>query len=171
MAYLIAADANTNGGGSSIWLIVIMVVMIVGMMLLTIIPQKKRQKKAQEMMNSIRVGTKVKTIGGFIGTVKAIDNANNAFVLDISANEDGSTMVTLDRSAIYTVMSPIADNAAQAETATTAAPEVVAADDAEMDVVAEEKKAEKKSKKAKKEEAATEATEEAPADNTNDLQI
>ncbi len=79
---------------------IIMIVVLIGLMIamfaMSFIPQKKRQKKAQEMMNSITVGTKVKTIGGFVGEVKRIDTVNNNFILDLSANGDGSMMVTID---------------------------------------------------------------------------
>ena len=133
MFYLLAADEATAPKSSNQWwLIIIMVVMLVGMMLISIIPQRKRQKKAQEMVDAIRVGTKVKTIGGFIGTVKMIDNNNKTFVLDISAQEDGSAMVTLDRSAIYMVMTPAVEGSI-GTSAVAGGADAVAMDDAEMD--------------------------------------
>ncbi|MDE6550591.1 MAG: preprotein translocase subunit YajC [Clostridia bacterium] len=113
-------------------------VLLVLMFVMSIVPQRKRQKKAQEMMNSIRVGTKVKTIGGFIGEVKAIDSDKNEFVLDLSASGDGSTLVTIDKSAIYVVLNPVV---APAET-------VNAADD----VAADSKPKKKWGKKDKQEE-------------------
>lgn len=121
---------------------VVLVVLLAGMMLLTILPQKKRQKKAQEMMNGIRVGTKVKTIGGFVGTIKGIDNGNNTFTVDLSLNEDGSMMVTLDKSAVYTVLTATSEGVlAEAKPA-----EVTAADDAEEEAKKSDKKKSKKNK-------------------------
>ena len=137
---------------SSITMLIVMAVLLVGMMLLSIIPQKKRQKKAQEMMNSIKVGTKVKTIGGFVGVIKAIDNQSNCFVLDLSASEDGSVTVVLDKSAIYTTMTTSADGVVEE-----AKPEENVAV-AEDEVEAEAKLAEKRAKKADKKKA--QATEE-----------
>lgn len=141
--------------GGTIGMVVVLVVMMVAMFALSIIPQKKRQKKAQEMMNSISVGTKVKTIGGFVGEVKKIDNMSNTFTLDISAEGDGSTLVVIDRQAIYTVMEMTKN--AEGEATLQEKPEVTAMDDIEADKVAEEKKAAKKSKKG---EAKVEKTEE-----------
>ena len=132
---LLALDGGTIG------MVVVLVVMMVAMFALSIIPQKKRQKKAQEMMNSISVGTKVKTIGGFVGEVKKIDNMSNTFTLDIQA--------------IYTVMEMTKN--AEGEATLQEKPEVTAMDDIEADKVAEEKKAAKKSKKG---EAKVEKTEE-----------
>lgn len=140
--------------GGTIGMIVVLVVLMIAMFAMSIIPQRKRQKKAQEMMNSITVGTKVKTIGGFVGEVKKIDNMSNTFTLDLSANGDGSTMVVIDRSAIYTVMEAVKN--VEGETTLQEKPEVTAMDDIEADKAAEEKKANKKSKKEAKEEVAEE---------------
>ena len=145
--------ANEGGlGGSGNWIMIVgLVVLMVIMFAASIIPQKKRQKKAQEMMNSITVGTKVKTIGGFVGEVKKVDNTAGTFTLDISAKGDGSMMVLIDKSAVYTVL-----QAVQAPTGETKLEEkedtVVAMDDMEADAEAAQKKADKKSKRAKSEE-------------------
>lgn len=136
---------NILGISGNVVMLIVLGVLMVGMMLLSIIPQKKRQKKAQEMMNSIRVGTKVKTIGGFVGTIKAIDNQSNTFVIDLSASEDGSTMVVLDKSAIYTVMTPNVEGVL--EEAKPQEEQVIAVDEVEAEEKIEAKKAEKKAKK------------------------
>ena len=175
--FLLAAD-DASGVNSSWIILVVLAVMLVGTMLLSIIPQKKRQKKAQEMMAGIKVGTKIKTIGGFVGIIKMIDNAQGTFVLDISANGDGSVLVTIDKGAVYTVINPAdatadaAVNADQASAANTA----VAADDVVEDAQAAEKKAAKSKKKGKAKEVVAEevpASDEVSAseESTNDLSI
>ena len=132
---------GADGGSQQIIMIVVLVVLMIGMFAMSIIPQKKRQKKAQEMMNSITVGTKIKTIGGFVGEVKKIDSANNLFTLDISANNDGSTMVVIDRSAVYVVLEAVKTN--EGEVKLQEKPEVTAMDDMEEDKASKEKKAKK----------------------------
>lgn len=134
---------NILGANMSSWIMpVILIVMLVAMMLLTIIPQKKRQKKAQEMMNGIRVGSKVKTIGGFIGTIKGIDNTNNTFTVDLSMNEDSAMLVVLDKSAVYTVLTATNEGVISE----VKPEEVTAADDAEADSKKSERKRSKKDK-------------------------
>ncbi|MDE7328641.1 MAG: preprotein translocase subunit YajC [Clostridia bacterium] len=128
---------------NQIIMLVVLAVLMVGMFAMSIIPQKKRQKKAQEMMNSIKVGTKVKTIGGFVGEVKKIEDGN--FTLDISANNDGSTLVLIDRSAVYVVLEAVKNE--EGEVKLQEKPEITAMDDIEADKAANEKK----SKKAKTE--------------------
>ncbi len=124
---------------------IIMIVVLIGLMIamfaMSFIPQKKRQKKAQEMMNSITVGTKVKTIGGFVGEVKRIDTVNNNFILDLSANGDGSMMVNIDRSAIYVVLDAV--KTSDGEVKLQEKPEIAAMDDIEADNAAADKKAKK----------------------------
>ncbi|MCX4362044.1 MAG: preprotein translocase subunit YajC [Clostridia bacterium] len=146
---LLSADENGGGlfGGSSWVMIVVLIVLMVVMFAVSIIPQKKRQKKAQEMMNSITVGTKVKTIGGFVGEIKKVDNVAGTFTLDISANGDGSMTVLIDKSAIYTVLQAVQTPTGETTLHEKSAPEVVAMDDIEADAEAAQKKAEKKGKK------------------------
>ena len=142
---LLGADGDN---GSQTWImIVVLVVLMAVMFAASIIPQKKRQKKAQEMMDSIKVGTKVKTIGGFVGEIKKIDNNANTFTLDISANADGGMLVVIDRSAIYTVLESVKSASGETTLEEKIAPEIVAMDDVEADEQAAKKKADKKNKK------------------------
>ena len=145
---ILAADADGGNNKSSIIMLVVLGALMIGMMLLSIIPQRKRQKKAQEMMNSIKTGTKIRTIGGFVGIIKAIDNQQNVFVLDISANLDGSMLVTIDKGAVYNVIATPDGVPVSNETAVAAQKEApVAADDEVADAESAEKKARKRGRK------------------------
>ena len=86
----------------SIIMIAVLGVLMVLMLVMSIVPQRKRQKEAQKMMDSLTAGTKVKTIGGFIGEIKSIDGGT--IVIDLSPKCDGSNLCVLDKSAIYTIM-------------------------------------------------------------------
>ncbi len=158
---IMAAEEGGNDNTSIIMLVVLGALMI-GMMLLSIIPQRKRQKKAQEMMNSIKTGTKIRTIGGFVGIIKAIDNQQNVFVLDISANLDGSMLVTIDKGAVYNVIATPDGVPVSNETAVAAQKEApVAADDEVADAESAEKKAKKRGRKYR-EAAESESTDQTP---------
>ena len=136
---ILAADADGGSNKSSIIMLVVLGALMIGMMLLSIIPQRKRQKKAQEMMNSIKTGTKIRTIGGFVGIIKAIDNQQNVFVLDISANLDGSMLVTIDKGAVYNVIATPDGVPVSNETAVASQKEApVAADDESVEDTFEE---------------------------------
>ena len=86
----------------SIIMIAVLGVLMVLMLVMSIVPQRKRQKEAQKMMDSLTAGTKVKTIGGFIGEIKSIDGGT--IFIDLSPKCDGSNLCVLDKSAIYTIM-------------------------------------------------------------------
>ena len=145
---ILAAGADDGSNKSPIIMLVVLGALMIGMMLLSIIPQRKRQKKAQEMMNSIKTGTKIRTIGGFVGIIKAIDNQQNVFVLDISANLDGSMLVTIDKGAVYNVIATPDGVPVSNETAVAAQKEApVAADDEVADAESAEKKARKRGRK------------------------
>jgi preprotein translocase subunit YajC len=57
-------------------------------------PQQQAQKKRQEMLNSLRVGLEVVTIGGLHGTITAIDE--KTVTLKVASNVE----LTFNRSAI-----------------------------------------------------------------------
>lgn len=90
------AQADTT----STVMIVILLVAIVGLFIWSSMSNKKRQKQAQEMVNGIKIGDKVKTIGGVCGYVAEIDDSENTFVLRTGmAGKD--SYVKFDKGAIY----------------------------------------------------------------------
>ena len=68
---------------------VMLVVMMVVLLLVMIIPQRKRDKKIKEMLNSIKVGDRVSTIGGIYGTVTNIKDD----IITISVGPDKARLV------------------------------------------------------------------------------
>ena len=60
-------------------------ILIFGVFYLLIIrPQNKKLKEHQEMVNNLKIGTKVITSSGIIGVVKEIDNKENQVEVEIS---------------------------------------------------------------------------------------
>ncbi len=49
------------------WIIILAVFVV-----MMIIPQRRQKKRMQQMMESLRLGVKVRTAGGFIGTIIAV---------------------------------------------------------------------------------------------------
>lgn len=68
--------------GSFVPLILIFVVFY----LLIIRPQNKKLKEHQEMVNNLKINTKVITTSGIIGVIKEIDNKNNQVDVEIAPN-------------------------------------------------------------------------------------
>ncbi len=50
----------------------LLIIMLIAMFAIMIIPQRKRDKKIKEMLAAIKVGDRVRTIGGIYGTVSAV---------------------------------------------------------------------------------------------------
>lgn len=87
-----------NGG--QIIIFIVLLVAIVGLFIWNSIQNKKKQKEAQNMVDSLKVGDRVKTIGGICGFVAEINNAENTFVLETGTN-DKKSYVKFDKGAIY----------------------------------------------------------------------
>lgn len=76
-----------------------LVLMVLIFYFLLIRPQQKKQKQVREMQSNLKKGDKIVTIGGFHGTVHAIDED-----IVVLLTNDG-TKVTYDKSAIRDVVS------------------------------------------------------------------
>ena len=101
---LMCAEEATNKTSTTIIMVVIVVLLLVALIVLPMITNKKRQKQVQELHNSIAVGDTVKTVGGIVGKIVAINDVDKEFVLETGLDGSKSTMV-FDFNAIYQVMS------------------------------------------------------------------
>ena len=68
-------------------------VFFVIMIVMTVIPQRKQKKKMQDMMNSIAVGDKIMTIGGFIGTITEINTDTDRYTINVGTEENPVNVV------------------------------------------------------------------------------
>ena len=66
-------------------MIIMLVVMIGIFYFLLIRPENKRKKEAEEMRSALKVGDKVNTIGGVVGTVVSVKDTT--FVIETSADQ------------------------------------------------------------------------------------
>lgn len=73
------------------------ILIFAAMYFLLIAPQRKKEKKHRELLNALRVGDKVITIGGVFGTVTALKDDR------VNIKVDDSTRLELLKSAIQTV--------------------------------------------------------------------
>ena len=65
-------------------------------------PQTKRQKEKEEMLNNIKKGDKIITMGGIYGTVQGIKDKNRKIVVKVDKN----TNITIN----ITAVAGLADN-------------------------------------------------------------
>ncbi len=74
-----AATNATSGGGN--WLannsgLIVIAIFAIAMYFFMIRPQKKQAKEKQNMLDAIKVGDTVTTIGGIVGTVVKVEGEN-----------------------------------------------------------------------------------------------
>ncbi len=102
---LLADAADETPKGSNVGTIIIMVVLVVaiiGLFVWQSISGKKKQKEAQNMLNSIKVGDRIKTIGGVCGYLVEINDAENTIVIETGSDAEGNkSYIKFDKGAIY----------------------------------------------------------------------
>ena len=99
---LLLADAadTTQGNAGSLIIMGILVLATIGLFVWQSYTNKKKSKEAQNMVNSLKIGDRVKTIGGICGFVAQINDDENTFVLETGLEENKS-YVKFDKGAIY----------------------------------------------------------------------
>lgn len=138
MFFNLLTDSTKEGSSvTSIIIMGVLIVAIIGLFVWQTISGKKKQKAAQEMVSSLKIGDRVKTIGGVCGFVAEINDAENTFVLETGA-ENKKSYVKFDKGAIY--QTAPAQGSAVAAPAAPAAP----AEEAPAEKASEEAKAEDK---------------------------
>ena len=75
------ADAPVGGGAT---MIITLLVMIAVFYFLMIRPENKRKKEAEQMRSSVKIGDKITTIGGVVGTI--VDVKEDKFVMETGAD-------------------------------------------------------------------------------------
>lgn len=93
--WLAAATAGSNNIISMIWPFVLMFAVFY---FLLIRPQQKKQKQRTSMLNQLKKGDKISTIGGLHGTV--VELTDDTVVLRVN----DTTKMTFERSAINTII-------------------------------------------------------------------
>ena len=139
----------------------VLIVAIIVMFVFSSKRRKKQEEEAKNLIDAVKPGNKVKTIGGICGIVVEVDKEENTFVLETGSEQSGKCFLKLDRQAIYQTDAVVASNAP-------AAAEEVKAEEApaeESPAVEEVKAEEAPAEEVKQEEAKPEEThtEEAPA--------
>lgn len=92
--------ANANNWYQWIFFGVI-VVLLVAWLIWSTRRSKKKQQEAQDLINAVKPGNKVKTIGGVCGIVVEVDDEENTFVLETGSESSGKCYMKFDKQAIY----------------------------------------------------------------------
>lgn len=94
-----------DGGSGNKWVSTVFIILIVAafvaMMVFNSRSQKKRQQESQKMLDAIKPGSKVKTIGGICGVVVEVNAEENTFVLETGTEASGKSYIKFDKQAVY----------------------------------------------------------------------
>lgn len=85
------------------------IIMMAIMYFLLIRPQKRQQQKKVDMLNALKSGDHVITIGGLYGVIEEVNDVNETVVLDCEG-----VYLTFTRQAIARVLEPSQEVVAQA---------------------------------------------------------
>ena len=100
-----ATDTNPDSNSPMTWVMLgILLVLIVVVAVMYVLGNKKRKKQeqdAKDLINAVKPGNKVKTIGGICGIVVEVDDEENTFVLETGTETSGKSYMKFDRQAIY----------------------------------------------------------------------
>ncbi len=100
-----ASDSVVGNGGGTPWGSYIMLIVVFGALIVLSImnrrSQKKRQQETNEMLDAIKPGSKVKTIGGICGVVVEVCPEDNTFVLETGSDKSGKSYLKFDKQAVY----------------------------------------------------------------------
>lgn len=87
--------------GPMLIIFVLIIAAFVVMMVFQSKKRKKQEKEAKDLIDAVKPGNKVKTIGGVCGIVVEVDAEENTFVLETGSVTAGKSYVKFDRQAIW----------------------------------------------------------------------
>lgn len=101
-----AGDAAAAGGMMSGGLVnIVFIVFLIAMMYFMLIrPQKKREKEAKAMLDALKVGDKIVTIGGIVGKVSKIKDDYVIIETGNIGTQDEKSFLKMERDAIKSVV-------------------------------------------------------------------
>lgn len=95
-----AAQTTQSVGGMDMTMTIVYLVVMVAIFYFVLIrPQKKREKQTRMMLNEMRPGDEIITIGGVMGNIVSIKD--DRVIIETGANK---TKLTFEKSAIKTVL-------------------------------------------------------------------
>ncbi len=97
---LLVEGENAGTGWVSYVLIGVLVVILIVSMVLMNRRSKKREQEAQQLIDAVKPGNKVKTIGGICGIVVEVNPEEDTFVLETGNEANGKCYMKFVRQAI-----------------------------------------------------------------------
>lgn len=100
---LLEGEATTPQNNANWVMYVIIGVFLVAMIVMMVISSRRRKKEQQEsenLINAVKPGNKVKTVGGICGIVVEVNDEENTFVLETGSEGTGKNYLKFVKQAI-----------------------------------------------------------------------
>lgn len=94
-----ASGTASSGGDSTSYMLMMFATLALLFYFIILWPQQREQKRQQEVLNAVKKGDKVESIGGIHGTVVAVDTTHNI----VSVQVDKNVKLDFSRNAIKSV--------------------------------------------------------------------
>jgi preprotein translocase subunit YajC len=94
LLYALAAPEGQQGGGIAAFLPFILIMVVIYFLMIR--PQSKRQKEKKQMIDNLKKGDRIITIGGIHGSIAGFKNNGKVVILKIDKNMN----ITVNRSAV-----------------------------------------------------------------------
>ncbi|MBT88414.1 MAG: preprotein translocase subunit YajC [Candidatus Marinimicrobia bacterium] len=107
--YALAAPEGQGGGGIAAFLPFVLIMAVIYFLMIR--PQSKRQKEKRQMLENIKKGDRVITIGGIHGSVAGIKNNGKVVVLKVDKNMN----ITVNKTAIAGLAGSVTEEDTQVE--------------------------------------------------------
>ena len=105
MLNLLLSDTNATPQKGSWVIYVILIVLVVIMLVLPSVTNRRRMKEYNQMLDRLRVGDEVRTIGGIIGRVVKINNKGEIKTFTLETGSKGNkTTMEFDIASVGTVL-------------------------------------------------------------------
>lgn len=102
--YAMAGGGSGGEGGSAFLSFLPLILIVLVMYLLILRPQARKQKERQKMLDAVKKGDDIVTVGGIHGKVVGIKNDDKVLVIKVGDN----VKLDVDRSAIASINRPAA---------------------------------------------------------------
>ena len=105
MFTLLAEGAQNAGNSLTQWILpAVLLVLVIGIFIMNYFRSKKNKENAENMVNNIKVGDKVKTYSGFYGEIVSITETTDGKVAVLRTGEEGHYgYLSIDMNAIYAI--------------------------------------------------------------------
>jgi preprotein translocase subunit YajC len=107
LLYALASPEGQQGGGIAAFLPFILIMVVIYFLMIR--PQSKRQKEKKQMIDNLKKGDRIITIGGIHGSIAGFKNNGKVVILKIDKNMN----ITVNRSAVAGLVGNVTEEATQ----------------------------------------------------------